>query len=1052
MTQTLLSSLGFRPSSADLPQRDLRRRRTLAQALVCGLLLAATLAQAAPGDIHTTAGTGGSPGDTGDGGPATAAQMRTPSTAALDPITGALFVADTGNDKIRRIDTGGTITTVAGSGAPGYAGDNGPASAALLRGPSGIAVDENGAVFIADTGNDRVRRIDPVTNIITTYAGTGIGGSTGDGGLATAARINAPHGITIGSDGSLFIADHANDRIRKVDPAGIITTVAGTGVTGFSGDGGLATAAKLDHPVGVALDFAGALYIADRANHRIRKVDTSGVITTVAGNGTSGFNGDNIAATSARLASPSDVMVSPTGVLFIADSNNHRIRTVDSLGTITTFAGTGTGGYLGDGGPATAARLRHPTGLAVALSGATVIVDELNHVLRAVESTCGNGTIDAGEVCDLGSANGTPSVCCAAGCGLRASGDVCRAAAALCDSAESCDGVSPTCPSDVVAPAGTLCRAAADVCDTAEQCDGTSNACPTDGFVGAGTLCRGSAGPCDRAETCTGSSGLCPSDAKEPLGEVCRAPAGDCDPAEVCTGLSNDCPADELDPAGTLCRAAAGLCDVAETCDGAVATCPVDEKVTAGTPCRPSTGLCDPEEQCTGAADACPADVSSPDVDSDDACDDVDNCVGTSNPTQDDGDTDGVGDACDNCLTTCNPDQTDTDEDTAGGDACDACPAFDQAAQAPACATAGPTSALACCLPAGSAAEPVDQDGDSCAMGGTAVLASADESSSARIPAGVASSPIAIGATALTVGALGVDADAAQIAAATLFTPDDQSFVNPLALCVRWPDAEPDGIADGSGVAAADLRPGLVADDGSVGVIAGRCADQPCGALDVDGFPTSWGGGTRTDIPALDACCTIAERRWCFEATSLGRYALLGSTCAGATGVKVKVGGLGKPAGKQSLFIDGDVVLDHPFAPALDPVARGLVVVIRSATGANLLEIQIPGGAYDAGTGQGWTLSGSLKSARWRSKLTVEGLHLAKLSWTNRREPGEVAFQVKGKAVSLPLTQADLPITAQVRLDTPEELTGQCATVAFPGPPQGLGCLLSGSGTRLLCR
>ena len=316
---------------------------------------------------------------------------------ALDSA-GNLFIVDVSNGRIRKVDTLGIITTVAGNGIPtGFfdgeggdpaddLGDGGPATSASLNGPFGVALDGLGNGFIADTSNQRIRRVDAATGIITTVAGDGFGGSSGDGGPATSARLFHPTGVALDGTGNLFIADLGNHRIRKVDTSGIITTVAGDGFGGFSGYGGPATSASLNLPHGVALDGAGNLFIADQFKHRIRKVDTSGIITTVAGNGSATFPGDGGPATSARLFHPTGVALDGAGNLFIADSSNHRVRKVDTSGIITTVAGNGSFGFSGDGGPATSARLGSPSGVALDSSGNLFIVDLFNDRIRKVGS------------------------------------------------------------------------------------------------------------------------------------------------------------------------------------------------------------------------------------------------------------------------------------------------------------------------------------------------------------------------------------------------------------------------------------------------------------------------------------------------------------------------------------------------------------------------------------------------------------------------------------------------------------------------------------------
>ena len=310
--------------------------------------------------IHTVAGNG-TQGFSGDGGPATSAQLNHPESVAVDTV-GNLYIADNDNNRIRKVSNG-VITTVAGTGTPGFSGDNGPATSAQLDDPTGIAVDAIGNLYIVDRGNGLIRKVS--NGVITTVAGTGTcgAGGTGDGGPATSAQCFDPTGIAVDSAGNLYITDifAFSSRIRKV-ANGVITTVAGGGSS--LGDGGPATSAQLEDPWGVAVDPAGNLYIADVLSQRIRKV-TNGVITTIAGNGTEGFSGDNGPATSAQLSNPYGVAVDAAGNLYIADLHNYRIRKVAN-GVITTVAGGGSS--LGDGGPATDAVLV-PAGVAVDSAG-----------------------------------------------------------------------------------------------------------------------------------------------------------------------------------------------------------------------------------------------------------------------------------------------------------------------------------------------------------------------------------------------------------------------------------------------------------------------------------------------------------------------------------------------------------------------------------------------------------------------------------------------------------------------------------------------------------
>jgi uncharacterized protein (TIGR03437 family) len=338
------------------------------------------------GVISTVAGSGVG-GYSGDNGPATGARLDYPRAVAVDSA-GNLYIADTGNFCIRKV-ANGAIATVAGNGLQGYSGDNGPAVNAQLNSPYGIAVDSAGNLYIADTENNRVRKV--ANGVITTIAGNGTQGFAGDNGPATSALLTYPEGIAVDSAANLYIADSGNSRVREV-ANGVITTVAGGAIAGFSGDNGPATSALLTYPEGVAVDSAGNLYIADPGNFRIRKV-ANGVITTVVGGGTP--VGGSGPATSAQLVSPSGVAIDSAGNLYVADADGNRVWKV-SNGVIAAVAGNGIQGFSGDGGPATAAQLNFPLGVAVDSTGDLYIADANNQRVRKVTNgviatVAGNG-------------------------------------------------------------------------------------------------------------------------------------------------------------------------------------------------------------------------------------------------------------------------------------------------------------------------------------------------------------------------------------------------------------------------------------------------------------------------------------------------------------------------------------------------------------------------------------------------------------------------------------------------------------------------------------
>jgi sugar lactone lactonase YvrE len=327
--------------------------------------------------ISTVAG--GGPGGLRDGGAATSATLNTPTTIAVD-AAGNIYIADLGNSRVRKVNTLGIISTVAGGGT---GGDGGLAVAARLHQPNGVAVDGGGNLYIAEIasgGGDKIRKVN-TSGIISTVAGNGTPGYTGDGGPATNAQLDQAAGVAIDPAGNIYIADWGNNRIRKVDASGYISTIAGGGSS--LGDGGPAVAAILTNPYSVSLDISGNLYIADEHGYRLRKVDLSGIITTVAGNGIAGSIGDGGPAISAEFDQP-DGIVANAGSLYIADASNNRVRTVDlTSGIVNNAAGTGTPGFT-DGVIATAAMLNTPSGVALDVQGNIYIADFANNRIRKI--------------------------------------------------------------------------------------------------------------------------------------------------------------------------------------------------------------------------------------------------------------------------------------------------------------------------------------------------------------------------------------------------------------------------------------------------------------------------------------------------------------------------------------------------------------------------------------------------------------------------------------------------------------------------------------------
>ena len=346
-----------------------------------------------PATIQVFAGQSGTSGYSGDGGLATAATLSSPSSAAIDRA-GNLYVADSNNNVVRKITPAGYISTYAGTGTAGSSGDGGAATSAELYHPKGLAIDSSGNLYIADSKNSVVRKVTPA-GVISLYAGSYVSNYSGDGGAATSATLASPYGLAMDSNSNLYICDTSNNVIRQVTSAGIISTVAGNHIAGYSGDTGAATSAELSAPKGAAVDAGGNLYIADTANNRIRMVNTGGVISTFAGNGAGADSGDGGAPTSAGIYDPQNLTVDSAGNIYIGEPA--RLRWVSAGGVIQTLAGNGTSGSTGSGGAATAAEIGTITGAVVGASGQLYLSDNSFSVIRLLTLNTGFPSTGVGQ-------------------------------------------------------------------------------------------------------------------------------------------------------------------------------------------------------------------------------------------------------------------------------------------------------------------------------------------------------------------------------------------------------------------------------------------------------------------------------------------------------------------------------------------------------------------------------------------------------------------------------------------------------------------------------
>ena len=341
--------------------------------------------------INTIAGTG-TVGYNGDTGPATSAELNYPTCANID-ASGNLYIADNINNVIRKVSTSGVISTFAGTGAAGYSGNGGPATAATFNRTNSLTFDHTGNMYVVDQNTSVIRKINS-SGIITTVAGGGFSG-LGDGGPATVAQLDWPAAVAFDATGNMYITEVHHKRIRKVNTSGIISTIAGNGTLGYTGDGGPATAAVIGNVNGIAIDATDNIYFTDFDNNVIRKINTAGIVKTIAGTGVAGFTGDGGPATAAKLNTPYGLAFDATGNLFFSESNGNHFRKINSSGIISTVAGNGSPGFSGDGGDPMVAELNKPTFFYVNTTGSAIyFADEDNQRVRKISiAKCDNTAI-----------------------------------------------------------------------------------------------------------------------------------------------------------------------------------------------------------------------------------------------------------------------------------------------------------------------------------------------------------------------------------------------------------------------------------------------------------------------------------------------------------------------------------------------------------------------------------------------------------------------------------------------------------------------------------
>ncbi|MCW5892536.1 MAG: hypothetical protein KIT14_18640 [bacterium] len=811
------------------------------------------------------------------------------------------------------------------------------------------------------------------------------------------------------------------------------------------------------YDLNITTSLNGAFTIVDDGDGPANADVTAVTGTRTGGNALSGSLG---LADPGSRNSPGNTPFNPTGSATIQGVSNgspvaHTLR-FTWMSSCSSSNGTFTGG------DECAVRL----GIPIAYGGETAgkypgqgnrtAASDGHFVTVKLTSLCGDGVVNGarGEQCDLGALNGDPTSCCTSTCTFRTAGSTCRAAAGGCDLAEACSGASAVCPADAKQPSGTVCRGSAGLCDVAETCNGVSNACPADALQPPSFTCRAAVGPCDAPENCNGLSAACPADAKRPNGFTCRAASGQCDVAETCNGSSDSCPADMLRPAGFTCRAASDVCDIAEVCDGGSPICPNDAVEPTSKVCRGAAGVCDEVESCNGVDKSCPADaflgstmgsfVCRPAAG---PCDKPELCNGTGPdcPAQDDKMPLGtpcraaVG-VCD-VAEVCNGTSNACPADGFAGPATVCRPAVGDCDVAETCTGSSPAcpangfrpSSFVCRAAAG-----VCDVADTCTGTSSACPADAKSTGVCRPAAGLCDAPESCNGTSNTC-------------------PPDQLRPNgftcrPLA-----------GNCD-----VAETCSGADANCPADTVLPATTLCRPAsGACDVAEYCNGTSGACPADVgdadtdgdgvcDAVDVCPDVPDPAQA-DADHDGR----GDACdpctniAPTTAIKAQIG-LSKlltPGGDDRFKFKGSFA-GVPATPVVDPVTKGIRVLLVDAQGDTPLDATIPGGAYNVATRAGWTRNAAGTSWTYRNAGTVVPLEngINKITLKKQKTPGLYKFGVTGKNGSYPVGPADAPVRGILVIDPPVATTGQCGEAFFNGPAPFPSCTFVGGGSTLKCK